>query len=121
MCREVSRAAGVSRKEPEGVLKGVWKGLVWRNTRETGNGNQRPREGLLWAHPSLVPSRVSQGAWGLAQCRAHLGSLATAQHSPHTTQAPSRGLQGWPVLETAILWGFGMGPSDIKRVCEANK
>lgn len=56
---EVGLAEGVSGEEPEVVLKGVWKRLAWKSTRESSNENQRPREGLLWTHPSLLAPRGS--------------------------------------------------------------
>lgn len=67
---EVGLAEGVSGEEPEVVLKGVWKRLAWKSTRESSNENQRPREGLLWTHPSLLAPRGSAReteAWSSAE------------------------------------------------------
>lgn len=87
---EVGRAEGVSREEPEVVLKGIWKTLAWKNARESSNENQRPREGLLWTHLSLLAPRGSAReteAWPSAELISAawpLPSTIPTPHGPHS-------------------------------------
>lgn len=116
---EVGRAEGVSGEEAEVVLKGAWKRLAWKNTRERGNENQRPREGPLWTHPSLLAPRGSAGeteAWPSAELISAawpLPSTLPTLDGPHSRVVEAS-------VGNRILWGFGMGPSDIRRVYKAH-
>lgn len=103
VCREVGQAEGVSREEPEVVLKGAWKSLAWKSTRENSNGNQRPREGLLWTHPSLLAPRGSvreTEAWPSAELILARWPLPSALP---TLVVPTAGVTG---ADSAGNWGF---------------
>lgn len=107
---EVGRAEGVSGEEAEVVLKGAWKRLAWKNTRERGNENQRPWEGPLWTHPSLLAPRGSAGeteAWPSAELISAawpLPSTLPTLDGPH-----SRVVWGKPVWETGFCGALGWG------------
>lgn len=97
------QAEGVSREEAEVVLKGAWKSLAGKSTRENSNGNQRPWAGLLWPHPSLLaprgPARDTE-AWPSAE---HILAPWPLPSALPTLAVPTAGVPG---ADSAGNWGF---------------
>lgn len=109
MCTEASRAEGVSREEPEMVLKGVWKRLVWKNTRETVMGTRGHGRGCSGLIPPLAPqgSVRETEAWPSAELILAPWPLPSSLPTLHGPHSPGR--QGEPVLEIGDFVGVWDG------------